>query len=49
MKCFHIYAIVRLKVIVEAHRQEEAIKRVRDHVNLKDLLNHSRPLSLQNC
>ena len=46
----HIYAIVRVKVLgVEANSQEEAIKRVHDHVNLNDLLNRSRPLSLQNC
>ena len=45
-----IYAVVRVKVLdVEANGQEEAIKRVREHVNLNDLLNRSRPLSLQNC
>jgi len=46
----HIYATVRVKVLdVEAKSQREAIKRVREHVNLDDLLNRSRPLSLQNC
>ena len=47
MKCnVHIYAIVRVKVLgVEANSQEEAIKRVRDHVNLNDLMNRSHPLS----
>ena len=50
MKCnVHIYAIVRVKVLgVEANSQEEAIKSVRDHVNLSDLPNRSHPLSLQN-
>ena len=42
----HIYAIVRVKVLdVEANSQEEAITRVRDHVNLNDLLNRTHPLS----
>ena len=42
----HVYVvIVRVKVLdVEATSQEEAIKRVRDHVNLNDLLNRSHPL-----
>ena len=42
----HIYATVRVKVLdVEANSQEEAITRVRDHVNLNDLLNRTHPLS----
>ena len=41
-----VYAIVRMKVLdVEANSQEEAITRVRDHVNLNDLLNRTHPLS----
>ena len=42
----HMYTVVRVKILdVEANSQEEAIKRVRDHVNLNDLLNRSHPLS----
>ena len=42
----HVYVTVRVRVLdVEATSQEEAIKRVRDHVNLNDLMNRSHPLS----
>jgi len=42
----HVYVTVRVKVLdVEANSPEEAIKRVRDHVNLNDLMNRSHPLS----
>ena len=40
----HVYVTVRVRVLdVEATSQEEAIKRVRDHVNLNDLMNRSHP------
>ena len=42
----HVYVIVRVKVLdIEAKNQREAIKGVHDHVNLRDLLNRSYPLS----
>ena len=42
----HIYVVVRVKVLaIEAKSQKEAIKGVHDHVNLRDLLNRSYPLS----
>ena len=43
----HVYVTVRVRVLdVEATSQDEAIKRVRDHVNLNnDLMNRSHPLS----
>ena len=42
----HVYVLVRVKVLdIDAKSQEEAIRRVHDHVNLSDLLNRSYPLS----
>ena len=42
----HVYVTVRVRVLdVEATSQEEANKRVRDSVNLNDLMNRSHPLS----
>ena len=42
----HVYVLVRVKVLdIDAKSQEEAIRRVHDHVNQSDLLNRSYPLS----
>jgi len=41
----HVYVTVREVLDIEAKNQKEAIKGVHDHVNLRDLLNRSYPLS----
>ena len=46
----HVYVLVRVKVLdIDGKSQEEAIRRVHDHVNLSDLLNRSYPLSNVEC